>query len=284
MAAAEEKRQADVQAATDQRQAEVDELNEKLATARSKNRTLTSKLKVDNEALEQIKEEIRAVFEIYDFIEDVTISGGEPLMHPELDEIINYCLSFRKQYKNLRIFTNGTIVPKDSLVDLIVENRNTLSLVIDDYGPTLSKQVTKIVNIMEQYGIHVRVNCYHGNEQHCGGWIDYGSPSTYRDYSAEYVQSMYQHCHVAQYRCIGVFNGKMTNCCWAVFGNELGYMPLPSGENQLICWIILYPSKRKKRLRLILVRIRYGHANTVMALTLKTQSVTRLAYRYDLPF
>lgn len=198
-------------------------------------------------ALEQIKEEIRAVFEIYDFIEDVTISGGEPLMHPELDEIINYCLSFRKQYKNLRIFTNGTIVPKDSLVDLIVENRNTLSLVIDDYGPTLSKQVTKIVNIMEQYGIHVRVNCYHGNEQHCGGWIDYGSPSTYRNYSAEYVQSMYQNCHVAQYRCIGVFNGKMTNCCWAVFGNELGYMPLPSGENQLINLLDCSVSIEKKK-------------------------------------
>lgn len=58
MAAAEEKRQADVQAAIDQRQAEVDELNEKLATARSKNRTLTSKLKVDNEALEKIKEAV----------------------------------------------------------------------------------------------------------------------------------------------------------------------------------------------------------------------------------
>lgn len=58
MAAAEEKRQADVQAAIDQRQAEVDELNEKLTTARSKNRTLTSKLKVDNEALEKIKEAV----------------------------------------------------------------------------------------------------------------------------------------------------------------------------------------------------------------------------------
>ena len=58
MAAAEEKRQADVQAAIDKRQAEVDELNEKLTTARSKNRTLTSKLKIDNEALEKIKEAV----------------------------------------------------------------------------------------------------------------------------------------------------------------------------------------------------------------------------------
>lgn len=58
MTAAEEKRQADVQAAIDERQAEVDGLNEKLTDARSKNRTLTSKLKVNSEALNAIKEAV----------------------------------------------------------------------------------------------------------------------------------------------------------------------------------------------------------------------------------
>ena len=56
--AAEEKRQADVQAAKDESQAEIDDLTEKLTTARAKNRVLNSKLKADNEALEQIKEVI----------------------------------------------------------------------------------------------------------------------------------------------------------------------------------------------------------------------------------
>ena len=56
MEAAETKRKADVQDAIDKRQAEVDNLNDRLTTAKSKNRTLTSKLRVDTEALEQIKE------------------------------------------------------------------------------------------------------------------------------------------------------------------------------------------------------------------------------------
>ena len=56
MTQAEQKRQADVQAAIDERQKEVDSLNEKLETARSKNRTLNSKLKVTTESLAQIQE------------------------------------------------------------------------------------------------------------------------------------------------------------------------------------------------------------------------------------
>ena len=56
MTQAEQKRQADVQTAIDERQKEVDSLNEKLETARSKNRTLNSKLKVTTESLAQIQE------------------------------------------------------------------------------------------------------------------------------------------------------------------------------------------------------------------------------------
>ena len=49
-------------------------------------------------SLEQIRQEIAAVFQIYDHIEDVTISGGEPLLHPNLSEIVSYCMSFEKQF------------------------------------------------------------------------------------------------------------------------------------------------------------------------------------------
>ena len=56
--AAEAKRVADVQAAIDERQAEVDDLNNKLTDSRSKNRTLMYQLKVNSEALAQIKDAV----------------------------------------------------------------------------------------------------------------------------------------------------------------------------------------------------------------------------------
>ncbi len=111
-----------------------------------------------------------------------------------------------------------------------------MQIVIDDYGPQLSKKVQDISALFSQNGIPLRVNTYWGEQQHCGGWVNYGSPEQFRNYSPQELRNQYENCHVAQYRCIGVFNGKMVNCCWAIFGRELGFMPFDSSgpDYQLI--------------------------------------------------
>ena len=183
---------------------------------------------------EQVAAEIHAVFSIYDYIEDITLSGGEPLLHPDLVKIIDTCMEYRQKFAHARIFTNGTCLPSDALLCRLKQFSPSLSLVIDDYGTGVSDKTEAIVRLLKDNGLTCRINCYHGSNQHCGGWVDYGSPAIYRGYSETQLNDMYQHCHVAQYRCIGVYNGKMTNCCWGIFGKELGYMPLPENEMQLI--------------------------------------------------
>ncbi len=174
--------------------------------------------------LEQIKREISAVFSIYDYIEDVTISGGEPLLHPDVTEVIAFCMSYEKQFHVLRVFTNGTIPPKQRLLEQITEYGGKLQLVVDDYGPDCSTKVEEITALFEENALPLRVNRYWGDNQHCGGWVDYGPLEEYRGYSASQLHALYQTCHLAQYKCIEVFNGKMLNC-WAIFGRELGLMP-----------------------------------------------------------
>lgn len=197
----------------------------------------------------QFAAECKAVFDIYNFIEDVTISGGEPLLHPELENIVDECMKYSGQFAHLRIFTNGTILPTDSFLSQLKQYREKLSIVIDHYGPDLSIKAGQIVKALEKESLSYRVNHYYGLEQHCGGWISYGSPSEYRGYSQEKMEEMYRHCHVAQYRCIGVFNEKMTNCCWGIFGRELGFMPVTEGEEQLIDLLDKsVPLERKKKI------------------------------------
>lgn len=185
--------------------------------------------------LQQIKDEIDAVFQIYDFIEDVTISGGEPLLHPNLSEIIEHCMEYKKQFNVLRVFSNGTIIPQQELIDQIRQYNGRLQFVVDDYGPQNSTKVGDIDLLFKNCNLPLRVNCYWGDNQHCGGWVDYGSPEVSRNYSSKDLVAMYKNCHVAQYKCIGVFNRKMVNCCWAIFGRELGFMPFSmEGQNQLL--------------------------------------------------
>lgn len=185
--------------------------------------------------LEQIKREISAVFQIYDYIEDVTISGGEPLLHPDVSKVVSFCMSYEKQFHSLRIFTNGTIVPKQQLIDQIREYGGKLSLVVDDYGPDCSAKVEAITSLFEKNSLPLRVNRYWGDDQHCGGWVNYGPLEQYRGYTKHQMENLYQNCHLAQYKCIEVYNGKMLNC-WAVFARELGYMPFENGtpDHQVI--------------------------------------------------
>ena len=46
-----------------------------------------------------------------DFLQEIRIIGGEPFMYKRIDEVIQKILSYTN-YKNLVIYTNGTIVPK----------------------------------------------------------------------------------------------------------------------------------------------------------------------------
>ena len=90
LVAAEEKRQADVQAAIDKRQAEVDDLNNKLTDVRSKNRTLNFKLKVNSEALAQIKEVVALV-------------NGIPKIDKIIDEATKKCEGIDKRAAERKI-------------------------------------------------------------------------------------------------------------------------------------------------------------------------------------
>lgn len=173
----------------------------------------------------QIVKDIDACFSIYSYIEDITINGGEPLMHPNLPKIIAYCMRYVDQFHRLRIFSNGTIYPSASLISTLKEYSSTVELVIDHYGPNLSVKANEIIRNFETEHIPVRVNEYFGNSQHCGGWVDLGDPSTNRNISDEMLQRQFLNCHNAQYKCLTIYNGQLTNCGFAMFGYEYNLFP-----------------------------------------------------------
>lgn len=180
---------------------------------------------------ENFKKEVSAIFSIYDYIEDVTITGGEPLMHPQLPELLKYVLEqYSNQFSMCRIFTNGTIVPSLDLLKVIKNSSNgNFQFVIDCYGDISSKTDT-IVSLLKQEQILCRVNNYHGSDQHCGGWVDYGSLSECRNYNSQKIEHMFKHCHNATWKNLIVFKGKLALCTQAMFGDDLGYFQLKSDE------------------------------------------------------
>ena len=171
----------------------------------------------------ELKYELKKIFDIYDYIEDFTITGGEPLLHKELTDIVKKALAYKDQFSMCRIFTNGTILPSEALLKVMNEHSQKVQFVVDDYGEACSVHANDIQKMANSRNIAVRINTYSGSHQHCGGWVDYGSLSEYRNYKPEKVKSMVERCHNATWKNLLVFDGKLYLCTQMAFGADLGY-------------------------------------------------------------
>ncbi len=175
--------------------------------------------------------EVEEVFKIYDFIEDITITGGEPLMHPQLPEITAFVLEhFPDRFKTCRIFTNGTLLPSSELIEQIKRcEKDNFQMVIDSYGE-LSFKAQEIAAALTTAQISCRINNYYGDQQYCGGWIDYGPLDKFRNYSQKDLKMQISRCHNANWKNLIVFKGMLFLCCQAAFGYDLKYFSLHSNE------------------------------------------------------
>ncbi|MFZ5968958.1 MAG: radical SAM protein [Bacillota bacterium] len=102
---------------------------------------------------DKIIEGMRKLSQIVDAIENFTIIGGEPLLHKDLVEICEEA-SKLKNVLRVTITTNGTIVPKDSVLQSL--SRAITYLTISDYG-SLSINKDLLKKSLDQFGIYCNV-------------------------------------------------------------------------------------------------------------------------------
>jgi organic radical activating enzyme len=172
---------------------------------------------------EQVAREVDALFEIYDYIENVTVSGGEPILHKQLFEICEYILKYKDKFDDCRIFSNGTLMPEKRIIELIKASNGKLKLVIDHYGDSLSARTWEIKSLCDNNGIDLRINMYCGDEPYCGGWIDVGNLSEHKNDTKVWLQKMVKECHNANWKNLLLFNGQLHRCTNSSFGAYLGF-------------------------------------------------------------
>lgn len=182
-------------------------------------------------SLENFQRELKQLFKIYDRIGTISIAGGEPLLHKQLPQIVAYTLSeWKDHFDELRITTNGTLLPGSDLLNTIhcYADHNVL-FVLDDYGE-VSFKVQELKGLLVSYGIPYRVNCYSGAEQHCGGWVDFGPINQRRSYLEEEANELVSRCHFGQWKCLDCFEGKLYLCPIASCGDYLHFFDLKRDE------------------------------------------------------
>ena len=57
-----------------------------------------------------------------DFVQEVRLIGGEPLMYKRVDEVAKHILGY-KNFGQLKVNTNGTIVPNEAKLKIFEDPR-----------------------------------------------------------------------------------------------------------------------------------------------------------------
>ena len=126
---------------------------------------------------EQLVERIGQILALYSAaeinVEHLDLVGGEPLLHSELPGIVEGVCRWRDVFHELRILTNGTIVPEDALLDTILRQEIPFLMIVSDYG-VLSPRSVEVSRRVEDHGLRCRVDRYHDSGQYFGGWVSYG--------------------------------------------------------------------------------------------------------------
>lgn len=105
--------------------------------------------------IEVIQQDIDAYFNIVDEVHTFRLVGGEPFLHPELKEILNYiCKSYKKKIKEIEIVTNGTVSCFDKGILSICKEEN-IKIHVSNYTQNVNykKQLNEFLNMLDSMGL-----------------------------------------------------------------------------------------------------------------------------------
>lgn len=134
---------------------------------------------------------------VCDYIENIDLFGGEPLIHPEIDKITNYFVE-EKSCGKVTIITNGTIVPNDNLVQILKSPKCMIRM--SDYGG-LSKKKEEIISLCKREKINYEVTNYQ--------YWDKLPPFRHANETAEQLDSKFNACTTNMFY---IKNGKLFQC------------------------------------------------------------------------
>lgn len=157
---------------------------------------------------DRLIEDVQKLTEAVDGILMCRILGGEPLLHRDLDKILNK-LAANIKIKNIQIVTNGTLLLSDNVIGVIRKNPK-ISVDISNYEEKSTKKGELIAQLEKN---HIS---YHTQEDRIF-WTasaDFGM----RNRTVEELKEVYAQCSMD---CINMLNGKLHLCPRSAHGMDL---------------------------------------------------------------
>ena len=200
-----------------------------------------------NYDLDVIIKSLDTLTESVNSVQKLRLLGGEPLLYPNIEELIKYT-SKNDKIKNVIIVTNGTLLLSDELIELLKDNK--FGVYISDYGE-ISIKKDELVNQLKSNNIR----CELKNEK--SKWRDYGDLEC-RNRTKRKLKKQFSKCEI---NCSSIFDGKLFYCPRNSHGTNLKKIPLRNED-----YIELYNNTLdKKQLRKKLYHFFYKYTPYIEA-------------------
>jgi hypothetical protein len=174
--------------------------------------------KSDNVDLEirSVLSDLTRVVEAADFIKTVVLVGGEALLHPNVDQVIEGILSMPR-IGVLLIITNGTVIPRSERVFDLMQNPRVI-VEISGYGDNVPKHLR-----LKRGGFLKKLTSLGINHRYVETlmWTDFGGFEA-RGYGEEEIRRIYKSCCFVSN---DMFNGRLFKCSRSAYGTHIAKIP-----------------------------------------------------------
>jgi organic radical activating enzyme len=151
-----------------------------------------------------ILSDIDSYFNLVDYVSIFHLVGGEPFLHPNIKDIIEYILKkYSDKIDKFIITTNGTVLPRGEILEVLKNNNVILS--VSNYSNKLEKLKSKVDRVVDTYKIN-NINHYVRNNIE---WYDFGDLRIKNNMSEEELINHFDSC-TAPFR--GLNDGKFYYC------------------------------------------------------------------------
>lgn len=195
--------------------------------------------------LDEVKRTLRTYFQAVDYVRLFSYTGGEPLLYPYTDELLEYIGSeFSKQIDFLGVSTNCTIIPEDSTCEILY--KYGFHVFLDDYSQYVEKSrelLPRIIKKLEKFHVPYDVNS--GSDAY---WIDLAPFSTDHSLLSDEEMIAYRGKCAAPFRELR--DERLYSCNYASFAIKAGIQE--ENDNDWYDLRKFTPDKKKELLEFIL--------------------------------
>lgn len=170
--------------------------------------------KPQNYPINDLQNTMDRYFQIVSYVDKFSFAASEPLLHPDLHQLVDHIGRYKEQVGTLELITNGSVMPSSKFLDAARAFGKKFFVLIDNYGPDLSTRVYDIEKCLSEYGIRYTTRNYTKEDPHCGGWVDFGDLTEKKFLTESEMEAVYAKCAYPQklHFCFSIQEGKMYPC------------------------------------------------------------------------